>query len=86
MKLQEVKKQQIKLRVGLSGASGFGKTYSALLLAYGITNDWSKIAVIDTENSSANLYANLGNYNTLNLKVRNVILKLLEPVKTLLWR
>ncbi len=68
MKLQQAKKQQVKLRVGLSGASGFGKTYSALLLAYGITNDWTKIAIIDTENSSANLYANLGSYNVLSLK------------------
>lgn len=67
MKLQQAKKEQVKLRIGLSGASGFGKTYSALLLAYGITNDWSKIAVIDTENGSANLYAELGNYNTVAL-------------------
>ena len=65
MKLQQAKKEQVKLRIGLSGASGFGKTYSALLLAYGITNDWSKIAVIDTENGSANLYAELGSYNTV---------------------
>ena len=68
MKLQEAKKEQIKLRLGLSGASGFGKTYSALLLAFGITNNWSKIAIIDTENSSANLYASLGNYSVLTLK------------------
>lgn len=67
MKLQQAQRHQVKLRLGLSGASGFGKTYSALLLAYGITNDWSKIAIIDTENSSANLYAHLGNYNVLNL-------------------
>ena len=68
MKLQKVKKEQIKLRLGLSGASGFGKTYSALLLAFGITNDWSKIAIIDTENCSANLYASLGKYSVLSLK------------------
>jgi Domain of unknown function, B. Theta Gene description (DUF3871)/AAA domain len=68
MKLQPVKKQQIKLRLGLSGASGFGKTYSTLLLAFGITNDWTKIAVIDTENGSANLYSRLGGYNVLSLK------------------
>lgn len=67
MKLQQAKKEQVKLRIGLSGASGFGKTYSALLLAYGITNDWSKIAIIDTENGSANLYAELGSYNTVAL-------------------
>lgn len=67
MKLQQAKRHQVKLRLGLSGASGFGKSYSALLLAYGITNDWSKIAVIDTENGSASLYSHLGNYNVLTL-------------------
>ena len=37
-----------------------GKTYSSLLIAYGMTADWSKIAVIDSENCSADLYAHLG--------------------------
>lgn len=67
MKLQKAQRHQVKLRLGLSGASGFGKTYSALLLAYGITNDWSKIAIIDTENGSASLYSHLGEYNVLTL-------------------
>lgn len=67
MKLTKAERHQVKLRLGLSAASGFGKTYSALLLAYGITNDWTKIAVIDTENGSASLYSHLGDYNTLTL-------------------
>lgn len=67
MQLTKAERHQVKLRLGLSGASGFGKTYSALLLAFGITNDWAKIAVIDTENGSASLYSHLGNYNTLTL-------------------
>ena len=67
MELKTAQRHQVKLRLGLSGASGFGKTYSALLLANGITNDWSKIAIIDTENNSANLYAHLGNFNVLSL-------------------
>lgn len=67
MKLNTAQRKQVKLRIGLSGASGFGKTYSALLLAYGMTNDYSKIAVIDTENGSANLYAHLGDFNVLEL-------------------
>ena len=29
--------------------------------------DWSKIAVIDTENHSADLYSHLGDYNVLQL-------------------
>jgi hypothetical protein len=67
MQLQKAQRHQVKLRLGLSGASGFGKTYSALLLAYGITEDWSKIAVIDTENNSASLYSHLGNFNVVSL-------------------
>lgn len=67
MQLKQSKRQNVKLRLGISGASGFGKTHSALLLAYGMTQDWSKIAVIDTENSSASLYSDLGNFNVLDL-------------------
>ncbi|SNQ43834.1 AAA family ATPase [Cellulophaga lytica] len=68
MQLKQSKRQNVKLRLGISGASGFGKTHSALLLAYGMTQDWSKVAVIDTENSSASLYSDLGNFNVLELK------------------
>ncbi len=67
MNLKQSERKQVKLRLGISGASGFGKTKSALLLAYGMTNDWSKVAVIDTENSSASLYSDLGNFNVLDL-------------------
>ncbi len=68
MQLRQSKRENVKLRLGISGASGFGKTYSALLLAYGMTKNWSKIALIDTENSSASLYSDLGNFNVLDLK------------------
>ena len=68
MKLQKAQRQNVKLRIGLSSPSGFGKTYSALLLAYGLCGDWSKIAVIDTENNSAQLYSHLGEFNTIDLQ------------------
>lgn len=67
MELKTAKRELVKLRIGISGASGFGKTYSALLMAYGMTKDWSKIAVVDTENNSASLYAHLGCFKTLCL-------------------
>ncbi|HLW30239.1 MAG TPA: AAA family ATPase [Brumimicrobium sp.] len=67
MKLKQAQRHQVKLRIGLSGPSGYGKSYSSLLLAYGITNDWSKIAIIDTENNSASLYSHLGEFNVLTL-------------------
>jgi hypothetical protein len=53
--------------MSLQGPSGSGKTYSSLLLGYGLTKDWSKIAVIDSENHSSELYSDLGSYNVLNL-------------------
>lgn len=59
-------RQKTKLKIGVFGTSGSGKTYSALKLARGLTT-WDKIAVIDTENGSADLYAHLGEYNTLTL-------------------
>ncbi|GAG93238.1 unnamed protein product, partial [marine sediment metagenome] len=82
MKLQKAKRQNVKLRIGLSSPSGFGKTYSALLLAYGITGDWSKIAVIDTENNSAQLYSNLGEFNTIDLQPPYHPNRYIEAIKT----
>lgn len=51
------KREKVKLMVGFAGPSGAGKTWSALQVAYGITGDWSKITVLDTENRSALYYA-----------------------------
>lgn len=82
MKLQQAQRNQVKLRLGLSGASGFGKTYSALLLAYGITDEWSKIAIIDTENNSANLYAHLGSFNVLPLNEPYTPEQYINAIKT----
>lgn len=81
MKLQKASRKQVKLRLGLSGASGFGKTYSALLLAHGMTNDWTKIAVIDTENESASLYAHLGEYQTIPLQAPFSPERYIEAIK-----
>lgn len=67
MKLKQSKRENVKLRLGISGPSGFGKTFSALQLAYGLTRDWTKIGVIDTENSSVSLYSHLGAFNVLDL-------------------
>jgi hypothetical protein len=47
-------KQQQKLRLGVSGPAGSGKTYTALTIAKHLG---SRIAVVDTEHGSASLYA-----------------------------
>lgn len=63
--LQLATRKKVKIKMSVSAPTGFGKTYGALLIAYGITGDWSKIAVIDSENESASLYSDLGPYFTI---------------------
>jgi hypothetical protein len=67
LQLRKATRKKAKIRAGMSGPSGFGKTYSALLLAKGLVGEWDKIAVIDTENGSADLYSDLGEYNVIPL-------------------
>ena len=67
MQLRKATRKKAKIRLGLSAVSGGGKTYSAILIAKGLSGDLSKVAVIDTENGSADLYAHLGDYNVLPL-------------------
>lgn len=68
IELRKAERKQAKLRIGLSAPSGAGKTYSALLLASGIASSWDKIALIDTESGSGELYAHLGDYNVIQLE------------------
>lgn len=69
MQLRQSERKKAKIKMALQGSAGSGKTMSALLLANGLTNgELSKVAVIDSENGSADLYAHLGQYNVLTLK------------------
>jgi hypothetical protein len=67
MQLRKATRKKAKIRLGLSAVSGGGKTYSAILIAKGLIGDLSKVAIIDTENGSADLYAHLGDFNVLPL-------------------
>lgn len=58
----------VHMKLALQWVPGSGKTKSALLLAYWLVWDWSKITVIDTENGSGSLYSDLGQYNTIDLE------------------
>jgi len=61
---EKVKRVKSKLRLALTGVSGSGKTLGSLYIAYGMTGDWSKIALIDTEHERARLYANRSDLDT----------------------
>ena len=66
MQLQTAQRKRAKIKMAIQSPSGGGKSFSSLLIAKGLTNgDFSKVAVIDSENGSSNLYAHLGEYNVL---------------------
>lgn len=57
---QRAQRKKAKLRLAICAPSGAGKTYSALKIAKGMGG---RIALIDTENGSGELYAHLCEYD-----------------------
>lgn len=60
-------RKNVFLKVAVTGPSGSGKTYSSLRLARGLVGPQGKIALIDTENRSASLYADRFDFDTLDI-------------------
>jgi hypothetical protein len=81
LEIRKAQRAKAKLRVGLSGPSGSGKTYSALLLARGLSTNWDKILLIDTENGSGELYSDLGSYNVITLQAPYSPERYIEAIK-----
>lgn len=72
MEFKKAQRKQSKLRLAVYGTSGSGKTYSSLLLAKSLGES---TALIDTEFGSANKYADIFNFDSLDLEqptVQNV--------------
>lgn len=63
---QKAVKQEAKLRLAIAGPSGAGKTYTALTIAKKLAGD-GKVALVDTEHGSASKYADLFEFDTLNI-------------------
>jgi hypothetical protein len=84
IELKKAQRKSAKLRLGMASPSGGGKTLGSLLIAYGLMKEsypnlsgdklWEKIAIIDTENGSGELYVGkeignvkIGHYNAITL-------------------
>lgn len=78
LQIRKAQRRKAKLRLGIAAPSGAGKTYSSLLLAFGIGK---KIGLIDTENGSGDLYAHLGEYDIITLQAPYEIKKYLTAIK-----
>jgi hypothetical protein len=75
-------KRRAKLRLGMSGPAGSGKTYSALLIASGLGG---RIGMIDTEHGSGDLYADLlpEGYDVLRLAPPYTPARYIEAIRAL---
>ena len=62
---QKAVKQESKLRLAISGVSGSGKTYTSLKIA---SETGGKVALIDTERGSASKYADIFNFDVMNMQ------------------
>lgn len=80
LQIRKAVRSKAKLRLGISAPSGAGKTYSSLLVASGIGG---KIGLIDTENGSGDLYADLlpDGYDVITLTAPFEPRRYIEAVK-----
>jgi hypothetical protein len=78
MQIRKAERKKAKLRLGIAAPSGAGKTYSALLLAFGLGG---KVGLIDTEHGSGDLYADLGDYDIIGIAAPYTVNKYLEAIK-----
>jgi hypothetical protein len=74
---RKAERKKAKLRLGLVGPSGSGKTYSALLVAFGLGG---RVALIDTENGSGDMYSHLGEYDIWNIEAPYTVQKYLDAI------
>jgi hypothetical protein len=65
IEIRKAERVKSKLRLGLAGPAGSGKTMSALKVAKGIGGN---VCLIDTERGSGDLYANLYDYSVISLE------------------
>lgn len=68
------------IKMAITGPSGSGKTLSALKLARGLAGE-GKIALIDTENESASLYADATDFDTCPIAAPFTTEKYIEAIK-----
>lgn len=65
MQFQRATRKKAKLRLGVSGPAGSGKTTAALAIASGLGG---RIALLDTEAGSASLYSDSCDFDSMNLE------------------
>lgn len=78
MEIRKAQRKKAKLRLGIAAPSGAGKTYGALLMAFGLGG---KIGLIDTEHGSGDLYEELGDYDIIGIEAPYTVAKYTQAIK-----
>jgi len=78
IQFRKAERSKAKLRLGLSGPAGSGKTWTALIIAKGLRG---KTALIDSENGSGDLYAKSFDYDILGLRAPFKCENYIEAIK-----
>jgi hypothetical protein len=76
--IRRAQRSKAKLRLGIAAPSGAGKTYSALVIAFGLGG---KVGLIDTEHGSGDLYSHLGEYDIIDISAPFAVQKYLNAIK-----
>lgn len=77
VQIRKATRKKAKLRLGIAAPSGAGKTYSSLLMGFGLGG---KIGLVDTENGSGDLYAHLGDYDVITLGVPYTVQSYIDAI------
>ncbi len=77
MSFRKAEKRKAKLRLAITGPAGSGKTYGALLIAQGLGG---KIAMLDTENGSGDLYGDRFEYDICPITAPYDVRKYLQGI------
>ena len=74
---RKAEKRKAKLRLAITGPAGSGKTYGTLLIAQGLGG---KIAMLDTENGSGDLYADKFDYDVAVIQAPYTVQKYITGI------
>ena len=75
---RKAEKKKAKLRLAITGVAGSGKTYGALKVAQGLGG---RIAMIDTENGSGDLYSDKFDYDVCSITAPYTVQKYLQAIQ-----
>ena len=67
IEIKKASRSRVRLKIGINGTPGSGKSFSALKIARGLIGKDGKLGAIDSENGSLSLYAHVTDFDVYDL-------------------